>query len=301
MLHYNALATFLAVYRTRSLTKAGQMVNLSQPAISIQLRNLEEFFGRPLFVRGRDEVIPTAPARAFAHTLGIAVDKLDDAWDKFTEVKDTVAGPLRIGGHSGILNNFLIPKVDALSKEDITTHLVPGSLRSLVKDFSQGKIDLLISTFLFESQVELAYTEQKFFYEEKYMLVGHPAWAEKFDFSGLSRGDIGVLCQVNWVVFNTQRLFVKEYIEHVFGKHLPLRVVMTFPEASALVRALVAGMGISVLPDFFCRRELESGRLIELCKPIDPPKRSLYVVYNRRSKKIPRIQAAIEQFTPEKA
>jgi DNA-binding transcriptional LysR family regulator len=45
------LRTFLAVSATRSFTRAGEQVNRSQSAVSVQIRRLEEEVGRPLFVR----------------------------------------------------------------------------------------------------------------------------------------------------------------------------------------------------------------------------------------------------------
>ena len=57
------LRTFIAIYRSGSLTAAAAQRSLSQPAVSHQLAALERSVGEPLFVRGRRGVEPTTRAR----------------------------------------------------------------------------------------------------------------------------------------------------------------------------------------------------------------------------------------------
>lgn len=60
----NLLKTFLAIWETRSLTVAGDLLHLSQPAVSHALRRLRDVFDDPLFVRGGVGMAPTTTAVA---------------------------------------------------------------------------------------------------------------------------------------------------------------------------------------------------------------------------------------------
>lgn len=71
----NLLKVFCEIYNTKSLTKAGKILGMSQPTISRKLQGLRELFKDPLFVSKEHQLEPTAKA------LGI-----------FPEVKQAVEG-----------------------------------------------------------------------------------------------------------------------------------------------------------------------------------------------------------------
>jgi DNA-binding transcriptional LysR family regulator len=58
----NLLKTFMAIWEVRSLTQAGDVLHLSQPAVSHALRRLREVFNDPLFVRNGTVMVPTDAA-----------------------------------------------------------------------------------------------------------------------------------------------------------------------------------------------------------------------------------------------
>src|SRR5260370_34058954 len=72
------LHTFVAVYRSGSITKASKYLNLSQPAVSGQIRTLETQIGRDLFTRTSRGIIPTAPAHQLARSRGPHLNALED-------------------------------------------------------------------------------------------------------------------------------------------------------------------------------------------------------------------------------
>jgi len=57
------LRTFVAIYRSGSVTDGAVLRSLSQPVASQQLRSLERYAGAPLFVRTPHGVAPTRPGR----------------------------------------------------------------------------------------------------------------------------------------------------------------------------------------------------------------------------------------------
>jgi DNA-binding transcriptional LysR family regulator len=70
MAHLMYLHTFLAIYRSGSITKASKYLHLSQPAVSGQIRMLETQIGRDLFTRTSRGIIPTAAAHELARSSG---------------------------------------------------------------------------------------------------------------------------------------------------------------------------------------------------------------------------------------
>lgn len=70
----NLLPVFDALLRARSVTRAGQMLGLSQPAMSYALSRLRTQFGDPLFVRSGRAMLPTPRARALAKPVAAMLD-----------------------------------------------------------------------------------------------------------------------------------------------------------------------------------------------------------------------------------
>ena len=76
------LRTFVAIYRTGSVTEGAALRNLSQPAASQQLRSLERSVGTPLFVRTPHGVEPTRPGRELYVSVADALDRLEPVLDR---------------------------------------------------------------------------------------------------------------------------------------------------------------------------------------------------------------------------
>jgi DNA-binding transcriptional LysR family regulator len=75
----NLFRVFQAVLRDRSLTRAGERLKLSQPAVSYSLGRLRAIFNDPLFVRGRSGMEPTVRALALQPVVDQALDAVREA------------------------------------------------------------------------------------------------------------------------------------------------------------------------------------------------------------------------------
>ncbi|WP_272954311.1 LysR family transcriptional regulator, partial [Nocardiopsis dassonvillei] len=71
------LRTFLAVHRSGSFTAAAQLLRLSQPTVTTQIRSLERRLGHPLFERLPRGVAPTAEANDLAARVAGPLDALE--------------------------------------------------------------------------------------------------------------------------------------------------------------------------------------------------------------------------------
>src|SRR5215207_1313752 len=76
-INLNLLVVFDAIMGQRNLTKAGQALGLSQPAISHALSQLRHMLGDPLFIRSQGEMRPTARARDLAGPLRAALEQIN--------------------------------------------------------------------------------------------------------------------------------------------------------------------------------------------------------------------------------
>ena len=75
---FRQLETFSTVARLNSFTKAAEELHLTQPAVSIQIRQISETIGLPLFEQnGREIALTSAGAELLA-----TVRRLDDVWNR---------------------------------------------------------------------------------------------------------------------------------------------------------------------------------------------------------------------------
>ncbi len=97
MFDLSLLSHFIAVARTRSFTRAAEMLNTSQPVISRSIRRVEEHVGAPLFERTTRQVKLTPAGDAFLAEAMAMVDRLSVATDNARRISRGGEAKLRIG------------------------------------------------------------------------------------------------------------------------------------------------------------------------------------------------------------
>jgi len=136
-----------AVVRSRRMTKAAIEINISQPAVSKAIAELEHVLGVRLVNRSRQGIEPTEFGRALLD-CGVAVfDDLRQGIKKIEFLADPTAGEVRIGCHPFIAPSFVTAAVDRVSQRypRIVFHLVIAEVSALHHALSERNVDLLIT------------------------------------------------------------------------------------------------------------------------------------------------------------
>lgn len=143
----NLLVIFEAIYDARNLTRAGELVGLSQPAMSGALARLRAALGDELFVRTREGMVPTAAARTMIGPVRQAL-KLVDACvhpsSSFEAARAERTFRISMGDHSEA--RILAPLLQHLDREapgvSIESYRVPR--RDVPREFATGNLDFLV-------------------------------------------------------------------------------------------------------------------------------------------------------------
>ena len=110
MINLDLLRVFQAVAQTGSFTRAADVVHLTQPGISKHIKQMEDFFGTPLFDRsGRKATLTEAGAILFEATQGVMAI-IDVAEQRIEDLKGLRGGRLRLGT-SFPIGVYLLPPV----------------------------------------------------------------------------------------------------------------------------------------------------------------------------------------------
>jgi DNA-binding transcriptional LysR family regulator len=108
---WDKLRVFHAVAEAGSLTHAGELLNLSQSAVSRQISGLEESLGAPLFHRHARGLILTEQGELLYKTVRDVFAKLSMAQAMITEAKDKPKGPLRITTTVAFGSIWMAPRI----------------------------------------------------------------------------------------------------------------------------------------------------------------------------------------------
>lgn len=145
-LNYHHLRYFREVANLGNLTRAAEALNLSQSALSIQIRKLEERLGHPLFVREGRSLKLTEVGR-------IALDHANRIFDTGEELLDTLkrsgtaSPPLRVGALSTLSRNFQIGFLRPLW-QDAGNRIIlrSGNMDALLGELRSLSLDVVLTT-----------------------------------------------------------------------------------------------------------------------------------------------------------
>jgi len=238
------LRSFLAVAETLHFGRAAQALHLSQPALSMQIRTLEEAVGERLFARNRRSVALTLAGTLFA----------EDARDILTRAEAAQLRAQRAGrGQVGILRVGFISTAAAL--------LLPPVALEFRRRYPEVRLELenVLTADqvrnLQEKRLDVGFLrlpnhadglEQVRIHREPFVILmpeSHPlARARPFRLSDLSQGDFVMYARKKAPEFHDLTLGILSR-----GNCRP-RIVQEAGEMYTLVSLVAAGLGVAVLP-----------------------------------------------------
>lgn len=245
------LKVFLKVSKTRSITKAAEELNLSQPAVSIQLKNLQDQFEIPLTeVIGRQLYITD-----FGKEIAIAVEQIVNEVNKINykslAYKGIMSGVLKISVVSTgkyvmpfYLSDFMNANKGIELEMDVTNKTkVITALKNNEIDFA------LVSSIPDDINLEF-----ESLMENKLFLVGGKQirYSDEFKMKTLLQ-DIPLIFREEG---SATRLYMEEYIKN---KGLVVKSKLQLTSNEAVKQAVISGLGVSIMPLIGLKNELERG------------------------------------------
>jgi len=142
------LRSLLAVADTGNITEAAQRINVSQPALSRRIQNLEEFLGAELLVRGRQGAELTEIGRLVAAEARVLIGRYDQMREQVSAHQTLERGTVRIGGGATAVS-FVLPEAIAAFQADypgIRFQLKEAGSSEVAEDVVSGRLELGLVT-----------------------------------------------------------------------------------------------------------------------------------------------------------
>jgi DNA-binding transcriptional LysR family regulator len=243
------LDILMAVIEAGSMGKAASRLNISQPAISKAIVELEDALGVQLFDRGQRGVVPTPYGLALrTRSVSIFHDIRQGVQD-IDFIKDPTKGEIRIGLTEPIMSAIVSPVIDGLSRSypRMFFHIVAGDTATLYTDVAERNIELAICRMIGKLPDELA-AEILFHDSVAVMTAAANPLARR---RNLKLAD---LANEPWVLFPYDSFF-GGVIAEIFraNGHEPPRLTVSTLSVHAQNEMLATGRFITVLPSFMLR------------------------------------------------
>ncbi|MCD0482266.1 LysR family transcriptional regulator [Streptacidiphilus sp. ASG 303] len=165
------LRTFLTVHRAGSITRAAQLLGLSQPAVTGQIRSLERQLGRPLFLRQPRGVAPTGVADELAHRVAPHLDALGEITGQGAD--GPAARTLHLAGPAEFCATHVLPALAGLVADGLAVRLAAADGDEALAGLAAATHDLAVTTSLPRGRLFHAVP----LYDEEHVLVGAERWA----------------------------------------------------------------------------------------------------------------------------
>ena len=272
---FRQLETFAAVARLGSFTKAAESLHLTQPAVSLQIRQVVDVIGLPLFEQNGREIALTAAG----DELLSAVRSLDDIWNRLESNLDALKGLKRGRLRVALVTTakYFLPRMLGTFCQrypDIAIELEIGNREHIVRRLRDNCDDLYVMSYPPED-IDIVSTP---FLDNEHVVIapaGHWASGKRVKLADLC-GEPFLLREAG----SGSRHAIDRYLE-TNGRELNVRFSLASNE---VIRELViSGMGLAVLSRHSLGDSVERGEIVIL-KVKDFPLRQPWSIVRLRSK-----------------
>jgi LysR family glycine cleavage system transcriptional activator len=293
-----SLRVFDAVARHQSVTNAAFELCVTPAAVSQQIKILEQYFGRPLFLRRSRGLTPTEEARAYLVHVSRALDGLVGASEQMRQ--EHHAGTVTISILPSLATCWLAPRIGRFKRRFPNIRLSIVSDMELV-DFQRSDVDMALrygSGQYHGLQVDRLMTETLF-----------PVCSPRLigDSGGLHRpADLAQHCLLHEMLSPVHPsvepwIHWRPWLESwgMTAADCPDRIDMT--DTAALLGAAGEGSGVAIGRSRLMAPLIESGRLVPLFDQRRLSRLAYYIVTPPGAAELPRVKAVREWLLDEAA
>ncbi len=266
------LEIFMAVARHGGYTAAADALHLTQPTVSMQVKKLVDAMGAELFEQSGRSLGLTPEGERLLETAGDIFDRLHRLEEECRSLSGEVRGNLRIAAVTSA--KYFLPRLlGEFLKEhpNVEPHLSVTNRARVIRLLTTGEEDLIVMGRV-PAGLEV---EAHPFLENELVVVAPP----DHEFRQLKNISLTRLAQARFLV-REPGSGTRLAVDNLFAEHgLNVRPTMELGSSEAIKQAVLAGLGISVLPLHNIARELKSGEVTVLNVEHFPLRRKWFAVH----------------------
>ncbi|MFW5787155.1 MAG: LysR substrate-binding domain-containing protein [Halanaerobiales bacterium] len=257
-MNLRSLKIFKEVCETKNMTEAGKRLYMTQPAVSQGISNLEKELGVKLFERMKNRLELTYSGRVLYNYSKKILRMVEESEDFLGQIAELKKGKLRIGA-SMTIGTYLLPKIINEFKEEheeLKMPLLINNTDYIVEKILNNELDI----GFIEGPFTAREITDKFFIKDELSLIASPQYFNK-PVEEISLDDLNGEKFIMREEGSGTRDIAKSKLEEL---KIDFKIKHVLNNFEAIKKALMANMGISILPKLSVKEELERGQLIKI-------------------------------------
>jgi len=285
---FRQVKVFEAVARHLSYSRAAEELRMSQPGVSIHVRQLERHAGLPLFEQLGKKIYLTSAGHQMLHYSRAIIQQLKEADEALAALKGIRGGRLNIAVISA--GDYFFPGIVAefcRRHESVTVRLAVNNREEILHELGENTVDLAV---LLRPPKNLDMVAEAFA-PQPHVIIAPPehGLAHKRHISLQALANEAFIVREQG---SDTRLAMEELLAEFRVK---FNVTMEIKSTETIKQAVIAGMGISFLSAHTVSNELELGRLSVLDVEGFPVMREWHIVHHK-NKRLPAVAVAFKEF-----
>lgn len=262
-INFELYKIFYVVATNKSITKAGEKLMISQPAVSQGIQNLESALNTTLFIRTKKGVNLTNEGEELYKYIREGMSYFINGTNKINELKNLDSGVLRIGASTSLTENYLMKYIAKFHRlhPNIEVKIINNLTDNLLKDLRNGNVDIVIGSN-FKENKDLKFN---YLFDSEYIFVSN----KKID-------------KINYDVLNNKLILQvypsilrSTFDEYLKNNNLIANISMEVVSHKLVVESVLSGLGIGLVVKEYVKEELSSGKLHEINTNMNLPKREV--------------------------
>lgn len=264
---------FYIVSKYKSITKAAESLYISQPAVTMSIKKLEEQLEMTLFARTKRGVILTSEGKVLYEYVSKAMESIKIGENRISNLKKLNTGNIKIGIGTTLTKYFLKDYLETFHKlyPNITINIDTSMTSEILKSLENGKVDLaIIPTDKLEYKgfnIEYSRDIQDIFIANK----------EYFDIIGkkVSIADLN-----NYpLLLQNPNSSTRDFLDRFTSSNkIKLNSSMELASYSLILEFAKIGLGIGFISRDYAKKEIDEKELFEINTIPQIPKRKILVL-----------------------
>lgn len=255
----NLFRCFSVVAEAKSISEASKTLHLSQPAISLQIRRLEEQLGKKLFDRNNRGLSLTPIGNQLLTYSRKMFDLEEEIKSLVLNKSKEPTGPIRVGTYTTASSYLLARPVSSFLKEQkrISISFDYDTCENMLTKLKKYELDCAVFTDV-PNDPEL--NIQHLFSDR--LILAQSAKEPVFKRKKIKASD---LAKVDFISYPLRYDLCYQKVEKLYGRHLAKAHVVAESESFDTIRELlINGAGVTFIPKYLVEEELANGLLDEI-------------------------------------